>query len=140
MTGRAHNYCESHWQCDEMHLAGMQALEQECDQLRQAATESVTELAEERRRGISKERKLMDRTHEAAKLREQLQSAESKHQVQHLNSMFHHHEGCRVNLARMVPSGCVFMPCCRPIIALKGGKRGGGGVRELPMRSGDKFW
>lgn len=75
-----------------MHVAGMQALEQECDQLRQAATESVTDLGEERRRGVSKERKLMDRTHEAAKLREQLQDAESKHQVQHLNSMFHHSE------------------------------------------------
>ena len=73
-----------------MHLAGMQALEQECEQLRQAATESAAELAEERRRGISKERKLMDRTHEAAKLREQLQDTESKHQVQQLNSRFHH--------------------------------------------------
>ena len=62
----------------------MQALELECEQLRQAASGSAAELAEERRRGSSKERKLMDRTHEAAKLREQLQDAESKHQVQHL--------------------------------------------------------
>lgn len=68
----------------------MQALEHDCEQLRQAATESATELAEERRRGISKERKLMDRTHEAAKLREQLQDSESKHQVQQLNSRCRH--------------------------------------------------
>ena len=67
----------------------MQALEQKCEQLRQAATESATELAAEQKRGTSKERKLMDRTHEAAKLREQLQDVESKHQVQQLNSRLH---------------------------------------------------
>ena len=67
----------------------MQALEDECEQLRQAATESAAELAEERRRGVSKERKLMDRSHEAAKLREQLQDAESKHQVQRVAHLSH---------------------------------------------------
>lgn len=64
----------------------VQALENECEQLRQAAMHSAAELAEERRRGISKERKLMDRSQEAAKLREQLQEADSTHQVQHLSS------------------------------------------------------
>ena len=73
----------------------VQALEDQCEQLRQAATQSAAELAEERRRGISKERKLMDRSHEAAKLREQLQDANSTHQVQHLSSRLHHSLECK---------------------------------------------
>lgn len=80
-------YCESYCQNAELQSDGMQALEHECEQLRQAATESAAGLAEERRRGVSKERKLMDRSHEAAKLREQLQDAESKHQVQRVASL-----------------------------------------------------
>lgn len=69
-----------------MQSRSVQVLENECEQLRQAAVQSAAELAEERRRGVGKERKLMDRSHEAAKLREQLQDADSSHQVQHLNS------------------------------------------------------
>ena len=89
MTGRVFGHGDSHWQAAELQLLNMQALEQQCEQLRQAATESASELAEERKRGISKERKLMDRTHEAVKLREQLQDIESKHQVQQLYGGLH---------------------------------------------------
>lgn len=58
-----------------------QAAETQLADLKQAATEAVGELAEERKRGVVKERKLMDRTHEASKLREQLHEAENAHQV-----------------------------------------------------------
>ncbi len=58
-----------------------QAAESQLADLKQAAAEAVSELAEERKRGVVKERKLMDRTHEASKLREQLHEAESAHQV-----------------------------------------------------------
>ncbi len=58
-----------------------QAAESQLAELKQAAGEAVSELAEERKRGVVKERKLMDRTHEASKLREQLHEAESAHQV-----------------------------------------------------------
>ena len=54
--------------------------------MQQAADEAVSGLAEERQRGISKERKLMDRTHELSKLREQLQEAESSHQVRRVRA------------------------------------------------------
>jgi len=58
-----------------------QAAESQLADLKQAAAEAVSELAEERKRGVVKERKLMDRTHEASKLREQLHEAENAHQV-----------------------------------------------------------
>ena len=58
-----------------------QAAESQLADLKQAAAEAVGELAEERKRGVVKERKLMDRTYEASKLREQLHEAESAHQV-----------------------------------------------------------
>ncbi len=58
-----------------------QAAESQLADLKQAAAEAVGELAEERKRGVVKERKLMDRTHEASKLREQLNEAENAHQV-----------------------------------------------------------
>lgn len=82
----------------------MQALEHECEQLRQAAASSAAELAEERRRGSSKERKLLDRTHEAAKLREQLQDAECKHQVQHTSSNVFHDALNDSSQARVIPA------------------------------------
>ncbi len=58
-----------------------QAAESQLADLKQAAAEAVSELAEERKRGVVKERNIMDRTHEASKLREQLHEAESAHQV-----------------------------------------------------------
>ena len=59
----------------------LQAAEGQLAGLKQAADEAVSELALERKKGAVKERKLMDRTHEASKLREQLQEVESAHQV-----------------------------------------------------------
>lgn len=61
--------------------AVVQAAEAQLEHLNQAAAEAVTQLAEERKRGAVKERKLMDRTHELSKLREQVQEAENSHQV-----------------------------------------------------------
>ena len=59
----------------------LQAAEGQLAGLKQAADEAVSELALERKKGAVKERKLMDRTHEASKLREQLQEVETAHQV-----------------------------------------------------------
>ncbi|KAL0024762.1 hypothetical protein WJX79_003338 [Trebouxia sp. C0005] len=59
----------------------LQAAESQLANLKQTAAEAVNELTEERKRGVVKERKLMDRTHEASKLREQLHEAENAHQA-----------------------------------------------------------
>ena len=80
---------------DICHLTAiLQMLELECQQLRQSSAEAAGETAEERKLGVAKERKLMDRTHEAAKLREQLLEAEVSHQANMLSSG-HHSLSCQ---------------------------------------------
>ena len=89
-----------------------QAVDGQLADLKQAAAEAVSELAEERKRGVVKERKLMDRTHEASKLREQLHEAESAHQVSAgidfmSASMWHGHKAAiQAVFASCLPSVC----------------------------------
>ena len=92
-----------------------QAAESQLADLKQAAAEAVGELAEERKRGVVKERKLMDRTHEASKLREQLHEAESAHQVSASTdlmaaSVWHGHK------AAIQAVVCLLSAFCFPVI------------------------
>lgn len=94
-----------------------QAAESQLANLKQTAAEAVNELTEERKRGVVKERKLMDRTHEASKLREQLHEAENAHQVRKFSgtglvsaSMWHGHK------AAIHAVVCLTSPFCLPVI------------------------
>ena len=65
----------SHWR------QALQASESHLDEARKRSAEAEQELAEEKRKGAVRERKLLDRTHELSKVREQLQDTEVHHQA-----------------------------------------------------------
>ena len=59
----------------------MQAAEEELAELKRSVAEAETGLAEEKRKGAIRERKLLDRTHEVSKLRQQMQESDTSHQA-----------------------------------------------------------